>query len=129
MKSDYRIIEHFILTITEADKSYTDEFTLNDTSKKVTGIQLSSDREDLLHARGTLKIDLSGNELFPEGHEAKMLMASIHVNPNKRMYCIDEEIGNGKVKIQYTDTNHPRTTFAPYQVILYVESIIPSKNV
>ena len=128
MQSDYKIIEHFLVTITEANQSYTDEFTINDTSQNVTGIQLSSDREDLLHARGSVKIDLSGNELFGEGHEAKMLMASIHVNPNKRMYEVDEKIGNGKIKIQYSDKNHPRTTFTPYQVILYVESIIPSEN-
>lgn len=128
MKLDYKIIEHFVLNVTEANKTVSDEFSINDTSKKVIGIQLSSDREDLLHARGTVRIDLSGNELFPEGHEGKMLMASIHVNPNKRMYQIDEEIGNGKVKIQYTDTNHSRTTFSPYQVILYVESIIPCEN-
>ncbi len=127
MKEDHKIIEHFVFDVTEANKSITKEFEINDSSCKITGLQLSSDREDLLHARGTFKLDFNGKELFSEGHEAKMLMASVHVEPNGRMFKIDEDAGNGKITIIYLDSAHALTTFTPYEIFLYVESYIESE--
>ena len=53
-------------------------------------------------------------------------MQGLNIKVNDRIIELGEEvqIGNRKVEIEYTDTNHPLAAFSPYRVRLYVYSLI-----
>ena len=106
----------------EANKGVNKSFELDKNIKKINGVLVTSDKDDLLYYRGTQKIEINNQEFFPENYESKLLMSGINVSPNQRYYIINtENIGNGIVKLSYTDADDGRTAFVPYRVSLYVD--------
>lgn len=98
------------------------KFELDKTVKTISGLVITSDREDLLFFRGEQKIEINGKEYFPEDYESKLLMVSLNVPPNKRYYDLkNTEPGNGIINFSYTDRNHLQAPFLPYRVSLYVQ--------
>lgn len=98
------------------------KFELDKTVKTISGLVITSDREDLLFFRGEQKIEINGKEYFPEDYESKLLMVSLNVPPNKRYYDLkNTEPGNGIINFSYTDRNHLQAPFFPYRVSLYVQ--------
>jgi hypothetical protein len=81
---------------------------------------MSSDRPNLLFYRGSQRIELSGEELFPEDFESKMFMSGMAVAPDKKYKSLGNGViaGNGELKIQYKDTVNPNAPFASYKVII-----------
>ena len=119
------IRKRFDIQVTEANKTYKEDFELEKHTRLVRGILVTSDRDDLLYYRGSQKIELNNEELFPEDYESKLLLSGLNVPPNKRYYFIgDLEPGNGIIEMDYTDTDHAKAPFEPYRVSLYVEYII-----
>lgn len=96
------------------------KFDLDKNAKLVRGLALSSDQPKLLFYRGSQRIEISGDELFPEDYESKLLMSGLSVAPDEKYKTLGNGVvvGNGEVKIQYKDTPNPNAPFAPYKVIV-----------
>ncbi|MDZ7648472.1 MAG: hypothetical protein U5K54_15490 [Cytophagales bacterium] len=96
------------------------KFDLDKNVKVVRGIMMSSDRPNLLFYRGSQRIEISGDELFPEDFESKMFMSGLAVAPNDKYKTLGNGVvaGNGELKIQYKDTINPNAPFVAYKVII-----------
>ena len=114
--------KRFDINVIQEGSTLTDKFELDKTTKHITGIVITSDREDLLFYRGTQKIEINGKEHFPEGYETKLLMTSLNIPQDFRYYNMkNTEPGNGIITFSYTDNKHTQLGFMPYRVSLYVE--------
>lgn len=101
------------------------KFDLDKNTEAVLGLLMSSDNPALLFYRGTQRIELSGEELFPEGYESKLLMSGIAVAPDQRYKLLDDRghglsPGNGELKVQYIDVVNDSMPFVAYKVQVYV---------
>jgi hypothetical protein len=107
----------YTLQVTDAGESYTTKFSLDKNVKRVLGIQLTSDRLDLLFARGSQRIEVNGDEIFPEDWESRTLISGTGVPPNDRYFRFGNGVltGNGELKVLYKDKNLP-SEFAAYEV-------------
>jgi hypothetical protein len=113
--------KRFDLPITEANKTLSKSFDLDKTIAFVKGILFTSDKDDLLYYRGSQKVEINKQEMFPENYESKLLMSGINVAPNERYYDLGQiPVGNGTVKIDYKDSNDGHTAFEPYRVSVYL---------
>jgi hypothetical protein len=113
--------KHFDILVQEADKGVSKSFELDSNIIHVKGLLLTSNRDDLLYYRGTQRIELNKQELFPEGYESKLLMCGINVSPNARYFETGNmPTGNRIIKIEYKDTSDSRVPFEPYRVRLYL---------
>ncbi len=116
------IRKRFDIKVLEAGKPVSEKFELDKTAKSLTGLVLTSDREDLLFFRGEQKIEINGKEYFSEDYESKLLMTSLNVPINTRYLDLkNAEPGNGIISMNYTDHNHVLAPFVPYRVSLYVQ--------
>lgn len=114
--------KRFDISITEADKTFSKTFELDKTIAFVKGILFTSDKDDLLYYRGSQKVEINKQEIFPENYESKLLMTGINVAPNQRYYDAgDLPVGNGSVKVEYKDTSDGRTGFEPYRISIYLK--------
>jgi hypothetical protein len=102
---------------------YSKKFDLDKNVKLVHGILLSSDIPQMLFYRGSQRIEINGDELFPEGYESKILMSGIAVAPDQKFRSLGNGVvtGNGEVKMQYKDTANPHAAFTTYRVILVLQ--------
>ena len=116
------IRKRFDIQVSASGEIVKDDFELEKTVKRITGMMLTSDRDDLLFYRGSQGIDVNGREVFPDDYESKLLMSGISLQPNKRYFEMDTEPGNGIISINFQDTDHPAATFAAYRVSLYIEA-------
>jgi hypothetical protein len=115
------IKKRFDVSVTEKSKPVSKTFELDKAIKFIKGVLLTADKDDLLYYRGTLKLEMNKEEIFPEGYEAKLLMSGISVAPNLRWYDIGQRpTGNRELKIEYQDSDDGRSQFVPYRVSLYV---------
>lgn len=114
------IEKRFNIQVTEAGQRVSEKFELAKNAKLITGIRLTSDREDLLFYRGTQAIEINGKQCYEEDYESRNFQSSINVDVNHRHKerCI--EPGNGIVAMTYIDNAHPLYNFSPYRVSLYV---------
>lgn len=114
------IKERFDIEITSPNSTTKGEFELDRNASFLYGVALTTDRDEQLYYRGSQKIQVNDQELFPDGFESKMLISSTSVAPNNRMAKVGMvEKGNGRIDIWYTDTEHPLSTFTPYRVSFY----------
>lgn len=119
------IKERFDIKITDANQVFKGEFELDKNANIVTGIILTSDKDDLLFYRGSQKIQINDQELFPEDFESRLLMAGLNVAPDQRAISIGNiDSGNGRVEMWYKDTDHATTRFTPYRVTIYIFSVV-----
>lgn len=98
--------------------SYNKKFVLDKNVAVVQGVLMSSDQPKLLFFRGSQRIEVNGDELFPEDYESKILMAGLSVPPDEKFRTLGNGViaGNGEIKILYKDAMHNDTVFAPYKV-------------
>ncbi len=117
-----RIKKRFDIDVINQDAINTKTFELDKNIIKVHGLLFESDRDDLLYYRGSAKIEINRQEIFPEGYSTKLLMTGINVSPNDRYYNLGGiEPGNGKVKVDFMDTGTVLTVFEYYRVSLYLD--------
>lgn len=115
------IKKRFDLSITDSGTTVSKTFELDKTISFVKGILFTSDKDDLMYYRGSQKVEINKQEVFPENYETKLLMSGINVSPNNRYYELaDMPVGNGSVKIEYKDTPDTRSVFEPYRVSVYL---------
>ncbi len=113
----------FSFRIPEANKLITvDNLELPKHTKMVKGLQLISDYPDKLYYRGSQRIEIGGEELFPDGFDSKILMSSLSVAPKERFFDLGAVLpGDLSVKVRYQDTDHPSTDFREgYKVSLII---------
>lgn len=114
--------KRFDITIDQANKSYSKSFELDKTITAITGVLISSSKDDLAYFRGQQKIEINKDEFFPENYESKLLMSGINVSPNNRYYELGSVApGNGIVKVDYKDTDDNRIPFNPYVIYIYIK--------
>lgn len=117
-----RIKKRYDIDVASANELHTKTFELDKTVEKIHGVLFSSDRDDLMYYRGSGKIEINSEEIFPEGYETKLLMSGLNVSPNERYYNLGGvPPGNFKVKVEYRDTPDTRLLFTPYRVSIYLD--------
>ncbi len=121
------IKKRFDIVVKDARANVKEQFELDKNVTRITGILLTSDREDLLYHRGSQKIEINNEEIVPERYESKLLISGMNVSPNERFYKINNTAtGNRILKVDYTDADDGRTSFSSYRVSIYVECEIES---
>jgi hypothetical protein len=114
--------KRFDIAITAADKVFTQSFELDKNITFIKGILLTADKEDMLYYRGSQRIEVNKQEVFPEEYESKLLMTGINISPNARYYLTENlPVGNGIVKVEYKDRNDTRLAFEAYRVSIYLD--------
>jgi hypothetical protein len=110
-------------TVESQNSTANKKFDLDKNVKLVRGIILSSDKPNLLFYRGSQRIEISGDEIFPEDYESKLLMSGIAVAPDQKYRTLGSGVvaGNGEVKFQYKDTQNPNASFTTYKVIIILQ--------
>lgn len=113
--------KRFNLLVDTPDKSYSKTFNLDKNIRIVSGVLMSSNKPDLLFYRGSQRLEVSGDELFPEDYESRLLMSGIGVAPDQKFASLGEvAAGNGEVKILYKDRENTSSPFQPYEVSIYL---------
>ncbi|GGA89981.1 hypothetical protein [Puia dinghuensis] len=114
--------KRFDLQVVAAGGSYSQTFELDKTITRINGLLFTSDRDDLLYYRGSQRVEINKEEIFPQEYESKLLMSGINVSPNDRYYNLGGiPPGNGQVKIDYIDTNYDAAPFTAYRVTVYLD--------
>jgi hypothetical protein len=122
MVMNKRIKKRYDIDVTAVSTLHTKTFELDKTVEKVHGILFASDRDDLMYYRGSAKVEINSEEIFPENYESKLLMSGLNVSPNDRYYNLGGIApGNFKVKVEYKDTADARLAFVPYRVSIYLD--------
>lgn len=117
-----RIKKRYDITVSSANALHTKTFELDKNVSAVHGILFASDRDDLVYYRGSAKVELNSDEIFPEGYETKLLMTGLNVSPNDRFYVLGGiPPGNFKLKVEYRDTPDAKLQFTPYRVSVYLD--------
>jgi len=122
-----KIIKEWVdVKISTAGSKEKGSFEVDKHAARIIGIAISSNFDEQIYHRGAQRISINEKEIYPEGYESKMLMQGLNIKVNDRIIELGEEvqIGNRKVEIEYTDTNHALAPFTPYRVRLYVYSLI-----
>jgi hypothetical protein len=119
------IKKRFDIQIITAEQAISKSFELDKTIIAINGLLLTSDKDELLYYRGSQKIEINGDEYFPENYESKLLMSGINVAPKQRYYELGGvSPGNGTIKLSYQDREDGRTDFATYRVSIYIDCSI-----
>jgi hypothetical protein len=120
-KQNKIIKQLFSIDVTAGDDTYKQSFELDKNVHRIIGIEMSSDRDDLMYYRGSQVIKINDEEFFPEGFETKKLMCGQNILPHLRYYRLGQiDPGNRKIELIYTDTDNAVAGFEAYKVILYV---------
>jgi hypothetical protein len=122
MESKY-IHKIFSFKVDTPGTSYSKKFDLDKNVRVVLGLLMSSDDPRKLFFRGSQRIEISGDELYSEDYESKLLMSGISVSPNDKYLNLGNGVlsGNGEVKILYKDTESVYAQFEPYRVSLVLK--------
>jgi hypothetical protein len=122
-----RVKKRFDLQVATAGAITSQTFELDKTVEKVHGLLFTSDRDDLMYYRGSAKVEINSDEIFPESYESKLLMSGLNVSPNDRFYNLGGiPPGNFKIKVDYKDTPDARLAFFSYRVSIYLDVEIKS---
>jgi len=119
-----RIVDKpFIFTVDAEGQPVSKKFDMDKNVKLVRGIMLSSNYPNLLFYRGSQRIEISGEEIFPENYESKILMSGLSVAPDEKFRTLGNGViaGNGELKVQYKDTANARAPFEPYSVTIILQ--------
>ena len=120
MKKPYS--KTFNLQITDAGKTVKKTFEVDKSVVLIQAVMLTSNREELMYCRGTLRLEINKDEIFTEDTPVKKIYALPSVDANHRPYRIGNiSTGNGLITFEYTDSEDSRTVFAPYTVSLTID--------
>ena len=115
----------FSLQVAAANTKVSQTFELEKSIVGLKGLMVSASMDDMLYFRGTQRIEINREEIFPEGYESKKLMSGINCPVNARYFDLGNmPPGNGQVKIDFTDADDGRTVFAAYKVYLYIDCVM-----
>ena len=117
------VYKPFVFLVPTANTSYSLKFVLDKSIRLVRGIQLLADKPNQLYYRGSQRIEISGDELFPEDYESKLLMSGISVAPDERWVDLGNGVvaGNGEVKLLFKDSENANASFSAYKVTIVLK--------
>ena len=122
-----RVKKWFDIDVTTAGVVTSKTFEFDKNVVAVHGVLLTSNRDDLMYYRGSAKVEINSDEIFPEGYESKLLMTGLNVSVNDRYYNLGGvPPGNFKIKVDYSDTSDTRLPFTNYRVRIYFDLEIKS---
>lgn len=114
--------KRYELKVSEPNKVFSKSFELDKTFTTLKGIVISGDRRDLVYLRGSQRIEMNKEELFPEDYLSEMLMSGIEVPINQRFHELGSiETGNKILKVEYKDSDAAGAPFTPYTVFITVK--------
>ncbi|MCC7302515.1 MAG: hypothetical protein IT233_10610 [Bacteroidia bacterium] len=114
--------KRFDIEVTQQDKIFSKSFELDKDIVSIRGLTVTSDRDDLLYFRGSQRIEINRDEIFPDDYESKLLMSGVNAPVGSRYYDLGNvNPGNKSIKIDYKDTQNPMAFFQPYRVSYYFE--------
>jgi hypothetical protein len=119
-----RIVDKpFTFTVSAEGEPVSKKFDLDKNVKLVRGILISSNYPNLLFYRGSQRIEISGEEIFPENYESKILMSGLSVAPDEKFRTLGNGVvaGNGELKVLYKDTPNTHALFEPYSVTIILQ--------
>jgi hypothetical protein len=116
------IRRHFDIQVTEANKEYSETFTLDKNIIRITGILFTSSIDGLAYQRGSQRLEINGREILPDGHETKINMTGINVPCDLKYRSVDIPAGNGRIKLEYKDEDNGVAVFAAYRLRLNIEA-------
>ncbi len=115
------IYKRFDLQVTTPNQGVSKSFELDKNIVAVKGLYLTADRRDQLYFRGSQRIEINKDELFPEDYLSEMLMSGLNVPVNQRYYDLGNiDPGNKIVKMDFKDSNTV-IGFFPYTVSLFLK--------
>ena len=117
------VYKRFSFIVDTANTNYPKKFDLDKDIRIVKALQMTSSQSNMLFYRGSQRIEISGDELYPEDYESKLLMSGISVPPEERFSELGNNVlaGNGEVKVLYKDKDNPSTFFSPYEVSIVLK--------
>jgi hypothetical protein len=119
------IYKRFVIDVNTQNTSYSKKFDLDKNIRVVTALQLSSDNPKLLYYRGSQRLEISGDELYPEDFESKLLMSGLGTSPDDRYTVLGEvQSGNGEVKVLYKDSDNANAPFSSYKVSIILKCVL-----
>lgn len=115
------IRKRFDINVLTEFQKITQTFNLDKNIKYIKGLLISGNRDDLIYFRGTQRIEINGEEYFPENYQSRLLMAGLNMAPHNRFYDLGSvPSGNGVIKVTFQDEDSRLTSFEPYRVSLYI---------
>lgn len=113
----------FSFEVDREGDTFSKKFVLDKNVKRVLGLLLSANIPKQLFYRGSQRIEIGGDEIFPEEYESKILMSGLRVPPAERFRPLGSGVfaGNGEVKVRYTDTPSDNAYFSAYKVVLVLQ--------
>jgi hypothetical protein len=119
------VYKRYMLTVNNPVQSYPVTFELDRNIKLVKGLQMSADLPNLIFYRGSQRIELNGNEIFPDGYESRQLMSGVSVPPDQKYKDIGGVLaGNGELKLTFKDSDNAVQPFQPYVVSIYLLCVL-----
>lgn len=114
------VYRRFSFTVDTASQNYNKKFDLDKNIVMVLALQVTSDHPELIYYRGTQRIEINGDEIFPEDYDSRLLMSGISVSPDERFVKLGGGAiaGNGEIKVLYKDVANAAAVFQTYQFIL-----------
>src|SRR6185437_13596941 len=91
--------------VTTPSTLYPQKFELDKNVKLVKELLMSSSNPSLLFYRGSQRLEINGEEIYPEDFESRLLMSGISVPPDQKFASLGEAVvaGNGEIKLQFKD--------------------------
>lgn len=121
-KERVQTIKRFDLFVENPGQTIIKCFKLERSIKIIKGVLITSDKDDLLYYRGSSKINIDGDNYFPEGYESKLLMSGINILPRLRYFELDCAIKNNfNLEMEYSDSDYLSKIFEPYRVSVYLK--------
>jgi hypothetical protein len=114
------VYKRFSFLVDTANQSYNKKFDLDKNNVLVRALQVSSDHPELIYYRGTQRVEINGDEIFPEDYDSRLLLSGISVAADDRFVPLGNGAiaGNGEIKVLYKDADNTSAVFQAYQFIL-----------
>lgn len=102
----------YTLDITSEGSVQNVSFELPKYTKFVKGIQLLSNEPSKLFYRGSQRIEIGGEELFPDGFQSRLLMSTLSVAPKERFFELGEVLPKDLlIKVRFEDSPNTNVDF------------------
>lgn len=100
-----RVFKRFDIAVAAADSKVSQTFDLDADIVAIHGVTVNSNRDEQVYYRGSVKLEINRDEIFPEDFQAKLLMSGMAVSPNDRFYRFTkEDLGDHRIKVEYRDS-------------------------
>lgn len=117
------VYKRFSITVDTPATSYNKKFDLDKNIALVLALQVTSDHPELMYYRGSQRIEINGDEIFPEDYDSKLLMSGLTVAADDRFVQLGNGAiaGNGEIKVLFKDAANTSAAYQTYQFVLILK--------